>query len=168
MLIYSIASYLVFLAIAFYYAKPKELGFKETNLVLDAIYALLFLSLMLVVTIVIGAVGNAFGMKGDMEKVSEVIQNSVPEYLITTVLIGSIVEEIFFRGFLQPKIGIIPSSVLFGYMHVGYGSITEIVAATLLGILLGILYEKRKTIYAPIMAHLAFNLIMIVGTLVVP
>ncbi len=168
MLIYSIASYLVFLVIAFYYAKPKELGFRKTDLVLDTIYALLFLSLMLIVTIIIGAVGSAFGMKADMEKVSEVIQKSVPEYLIITVLIGSIVEEIFFRGFLQPKIGLIPAAVLFGYMHVGYGSITEIVAATLLGILLGILYEKRKTIYSPIIAHLAFNFIMIVGTMVVP
>lgn len=168
MLIYSIVSYLVFLIIAFYYAKPKKLGFKKTDLVLDVIYALLFLSLMLVVTIIIGVIGNVFGMKADMEKVSEVIQKSVPEYLIITVLIGSIVEEIFFRGFLQPKIGLIPASVLFGYMHVGYGSITEIIAATLLGVLLGALYEKRRTIYSPIMAHLAFNLIMIMSTLVVP
>ena len=168
LLIYSILYYSIFLVLAFYYAKPKELGFRKTDFLMDVIYALMFLSLMLLATMIIGVIGHAIGMEEDMEKVSEVIEQSIPEYLIVTVLIGSFVEEIFFRGFLQPRVGLVPASVIFGFLHVGYGSLTEVLAATVLGLLLGILFQKRKNIYAPILAHLLFNFIMITGALVVP
>ena len=50
-------------------------------------------------------------------------------------LSAGVVEEIFFRGFLQPRIGIFLSTVLFVLAHFSYGQPFMLVGITLLSLI---------------------------------
>lgn len=78
--------------------------------------------------------------------------------LVYMVIIRSAAEEVFFRGFLVKRIGIIPSTVFFAAMHVGYGSIAEIVGAFVLGLILSYAISKNGTVLPNIVAHIFYNL----------
>ena len=69
-------------------------------------------------------------------------------------------EEIFFRGLLLPKIGIIFSSVAFGLLHMpGKKYWIYTVWATLSGALFGWLFLLSKSLWLPITAHAVNNII---------
>ncbi|MDD5503286.1 MAG: hypothetical protein PHH26_07480, partial [Candidatus Thermoplasmatota archaeon] len=46
---------------------------------------------------------------------------------VAVSLSAAITEETFFRGFLQNRIGLIAASILFGFAHIGYGTVAQIV-----------------------------------------
>jgi len=70
-------------------------------------------------------------------------------------------EEIFFRGYLQERIGLFPAAILFGFAHISYQNIVQVVAAAAFGILLGFLLIRTKNLYSTISAHFSFNLIQL-------
>ena len=74
------------------------------------------------------------------------------------------VEELFFRGALQPMIGIIPCSLLFGVVH--FVPKREFVPwsfyAIFAGFALGSLYEISRDLCPSIVAHVLVNLVLIV------
>lgn len=82
---------------------------------------------------------------------------------ILVVFIAPISEEFIFRAVIFNKAKRIMSftganilqSVLFGVMH---GNIIQGVYAFALGLLIGIVYEKRQSIMVPIFLHMVFNL----------
>ena len=71
-------------------------------------------------------------------------------------------EEVFFRGFLTAKIGIIPSSALFGLAHVFYGSIAEVIGAFFLGLILSRAFVKNKNLMPNIFAHIFYNFFVLI------
>ena len=82
--------------------------------------------------------------------------------IILTVVMAPILEEILFRGILQkgminngmkPWVAIIISSFIFGLIH-GYP--WQFVGAGLLGLVLGLVYHKTKSLLIVILLH-AFN-----------
>lgn len=96
-------------------------------------------------------------------------------YLIPiSVLIIAPVEEFLFRGLVQgslsellsPSAAVGIASVLFGISHAGALSATDIsvlpyvAVATVLGIILGVAYEKEETILVPILAHGVYNAVL--------
>ena len=82
-------------------------------------------------------------------------------FMIFTFLISPINEEIFFRGFLVPRAGIIISAVLFAIVHISYISVSEIAAALFFGLLAGYVYKKTQSLYPSIIAHMIINFITI-------
>lgn len=74
-------------------------------------------------------------------------------------LIASITEEVFFRGFLQPRVGLWIASLLFGFVHIGYGTLLQFVAPIVLGLLFGFLYLRTGSLWAPIAAHFTFDFV---------
>jgi membrane protease YdiL (CAAX protease family) len=66
-------------------------------------------------------------------------------------------EELLFRGALQPLIGLVPTAVIFGLLHAT--GLAHIVLATLLGLWLGWLYQWTGSLWPPIAAHLALDLV---------
>jgi membrane protease YdiL (CAAX protease family) len=76
-------------------------------------------------------------------------------------LSAGIVEEIFFRGFLQPRVGILLSTVLFALAHLGYGQPFMLVGVTLLSLLYADLMRRRGSVWAPIAAHAVFDLVQL-------
>ncbi|CCB89318.1 CPBP family intramembrane glutamic endopeptidase [Simkania negevensis] len=93
---------------------------------------------------------------------------------ISTVLAAPILEECIFRGFMQTylksKIGFIKAlfstAFIFAAFHFsptqGISNITLILSLFTLALYLGFLYEKRKSLIAPIALHMTFNSISVI------
>ncbi len=159
--------YAPFLIIPFIYSNYREIGFKEINLKLlfkDILYVILGFILTLIVLNLINLIIIKTNMiKDDTHKVTEIIQKQSFGDLIIMCYLAGVVEEIFFRGFLQNKIGLIPSTILFTYLHMGYGSIVEIIGVFIISIILGLIYKiSGKRIYPVILIHFFFDLISVV------
>ena len=73
--------------------------------------------------------------------------------------LSSVTEELFFRGFLQPVIGLEWAALVFGIAHFPYRKflIPWTVAATIVGWLFGFIFETRSCLIAPIIAHFVVN-----------
>ncbi|MFH0922888.1 MAG: type II CAAX endopeptidase family protein [Candidatus Micrarchaeota archaeon] len=112
---------------------------------------------MFLEAIILGALGFL-----DSEKIAVIINNQPMLMLIVAVTLGPIGEELLFRGYLVPRIGVVFSSVLFALFHYGYGSVSEIAAALTVGVILGLHVRKHKDVYSCIIAHAAYNAFSII------
>jgi membrane protease YdiL (CAAX protease family) len=81
-------------------------------------------------------------------------------------LTAGVVEELFFRGFLQPRVGIALSSALFVLAHLSYDQPFMLVGIAALSLLFAFLVRWRRNILPAIVAHAAFDLIQLL--IVVP
>jgi membrane protease YdiL (CAAX protease family) len=78
-------------------------------------------------------------------------------------------EEVFFRGFLQPRVGLLAGAVVFTLAHVTYGSLSEVAVVLPLALVLGSLYRRTGSLFAPIATHFTFNLVnLVAGSLAPP
>lgn len=76
-------------------------------------------------------------------------------------LLSGSAEEMFFRGVLQPWIGWIPASLVFGLVHFIPSRVflPWTISALVGGFALGALYDHCGTLLAPTVAHILVNLI---------
>lgn len=88
--------------------------------------------------------------------------------IIIIGIAGPIIEEIIFRYIIMGKIypygkkrAVIISSALFGILHLDGFGIAELFIYTLLGIYLGIIYDRTKKITVSIGVHCFYNLVNI-------
>lgn len=72
-------------------------------------------------------------------------------------LSAGLVEEAFFRGFLQPRAGIPLSTLLFVLAHASYEQPLMLVGITLLSIVYALLVRWRQNIWPAIAAHALFD-----------
>lgn len=79
---------------------------------------------------------------------------------------AGLVEEAFFRGFLQPRVGIGLSTALFVLAHAGYEQPLMLVGVTLLSLLFALLTRWRQNIWAAVVAHAVFDAVQLL--IVVP
>ena len=92
---------------------------------------------------------------------------------IVAVVFAPICEEIAFRGFLfgglrramRFRWAAIASGVLFGLVHVDP---IRLVGLSITGVMLAGLYERRRTLVAPIAAHFTVNLIAVLSLFAYP
>ena len=76
-------------------------------------------------------------------------------------LSAGVVEEWFFRGFLQPRMGIFLSTVLFALAHFSYGQPFMLIGITLLSLIYGLLVKWRQNIWPAIAAHTLFDAVQL-------
>jgi membrane protease YdiL (CAAX protease family) len=81
-------------------------------------------------------------------------------------LSAGVVEEAFFRGFLQPRAGIALSTGLFVLAHAGYEQPLMLVGITLLSLLFAFLVRWRQNIWPAVVAHAVFDAVQLL--IVVP
>jgi len=92
-------------------------------------------------------------------------------YGVLVVVLGPLAEEVFFRGLLYPylraKMGIIlavvVSSLLFSLVHWEFWSLFPTFIA---GIGFAFIFEKARTLWAPVLAHVIWNFMGIIGVFV--
>ena len=70
---------------------------------------------------------------------------------------AGLVEEIFFRGFLQPRIGILASTSLFVLAHASYEQPFMLIGLTYLSLLFAYLVRWRQNIWPAVVAHAVFD-----------
>ncbi|MDH3891110.1 MAG: CPBP family intramembrane metalloprotease [candidate division Zixibacteria bacterium] len=132
----------------------------------------------------LAVVQTQLSRKGD--EIWEVIMSGdvfirLPMAFVLMLITAGFTEEFFFRGVLQTTlvrrignrwlaIGI--SAVLFGFYHLPYAYLNEnwsthgdfwgamqegVLMASVMGIILGIIYDRSKNLIAPIVCHSLFN-----------
>ena len=91
----------------------------------------------------------------------------LPAYFFAfAVIVAPIDEEILFRGFLVPRIGIILSALIFGILHfLSYASISEFIAAFVFGLIAGYAFKRTRSLYSTIIPHMLVNLLGILALL---
>lgn len=72
-------------------------------------------------------------------------------------LSAGMVEELFFRGFLQPRLGIGLSTVLFVLAHAAYGAPAMLITVTFLSLAYAGLARWRRSVWAAATAHALFD-----------
>ncbi|MGC9157289.1 MAG: CPBP family intramembrane glutamic endopeptidase [Candidatus Micrarchaeia archaeon] len=100
--------------------------------------------------------------------VSLLLQGAPLWFYVFAVFVAPLNEEIMFRGFFVPRLGIVLSALLFAIPHLTYASTYEIeaIAAFVFGLLAGYVFKKTRSLYATIIAHALVNAIAVVGFLV--
>jgi membrane protease YdiL (CAAX protease family) len=76
-------------------------------------------------------------------------------------LVAGVVEELFFRGFLQRRLGIAAATVFFVLAHAGYGQPMLFFSITLLSIFYGLLVKWRGNVLAAMVAHFLFDAVQL-------
>lgn len=104
------------------------------------------------------------------QEVSEVIYSGgLFMEIVSAVIAAPILEELFFRGMIYKRLrdmvnvkaAVIISALFFGAFH---GNLVQFVYAFIIGLMLAYVYEKFKTIWAPVVFHVGANLISVLVT----
>jgi hypothetical protein len=101
------------------------------------------------------------GIENDSSNVAEIIRGLPWHVPLLAIFIAPISEELFFRGFLVPKIGVVGSAILFSISHLAYGSTVEIMGAFLVALIFGFIFRLSGSLTPCIIVHLAYNLLSI-------
>lgn len=117
----------------------------------------------------------SLGFMGGEQVVVSVLRNSKDDHLLLVLFVVAvtffipIAEEILFRGFLQTWLSkffkkstcIVLSAVLFSLFHFelkqGLANMEFITSLFVLSCFLGFVYERQKSLIAPIVLHVIFN-----------
>jgi membrane protease YdiL (CAAX protease family) len=81
---------------------------------------------------------------------------------VAVALSAGVVEEAFFRGFLQPRVGIGVSTLLFVLAHLSYDQPFMLIGVTLLSLFFAGLVWWRQSLWAAIAAHFLFDAVQLV------
>jgi membrane protease YdiL (CAAX protease family) len=77
------------------------------------------------------------------------------------VLSAMTVEEAFFRSFLQKRIGLIGSTVLFALAHFTYGNPLLLIGVTVISLVIGLTFYRTKNVIPGVIAHGVFDAIQL-------
>jgi membrane protease YdiL (CAAX protease family) len=81
---------------------------------------------------------------------------NLPQMALLALAAG-IGEEVFFRGVLQPRLGLLPTALLFGLVHPF--SVAHAALVALFGLYLGWLFQEAGSLLLPITAHALYDLV---------
>jgi membrane protease YdiL (CAAX protease family) len=86
----------------------------------------------------------------------------LPAWLkLSVALSAGVVEEIFFRGFLQPRVGVGVSTLLFVLAHLSYDEPVMLVGVTVLSLVFAGLVWWRQNVWPAIAAHFLFDAVQL-------
>jgi len=130
---------------------------------------LITLPLIILAGYVVNIVFSYYGITPEMQDVIQWVLDEKSSFVLVCLMffgtiIAPIIEEILFRGFLLPALkkslggryAIVVSAALFAAVHIDIFAFLQIF---ILGLLLGHLYEKTKTLTASIMVHITHNVL---------
>ncbi len=156
---------LLFIALHFLWKKDLATTLKSLNfpgdIVKNLIYSAIGLGAFFISMVLLGIVAYFLGIN-DQQNIFDLVQDLPFILLVFAVLAAPISEELFFRAFLVSRIGVIPSSIIFGIAHFSYGSVIEILGTFVLGLILAVLYQKSRSITPVLITHMAYNLLAII------
>ena len=109
-----------------------------------------------------------FPMPIELKKALEDMFKDMPDFLTAFMLfafIPAVCEEVAFRGFILtglerrhvPRTAILMSAILFGFMHVFVSLFQQLFNATLLGLVLGLLAVRSRSLIPGIVFHVINN-----------
>lgn len=84
-----------------------------------------------------------------------------PARKLIVVAVAMTVEEAFYRGFLQPRVGWIPSSILFALSHAGYGMPNLLASVLVISLAVGWAFRRVGNLVPCIVAHGLFDAVQL-------
>lgn len=81
-----------------------------------------------------------------------------PLGIAALALLPGICEEILFRGALQPRIGLLPTAILFASIHTQYGLSLDALSVFVVAVGLGLIRKYTNTT-ASVVSHVTYNLL---------
>lgn len=132
------------------------------------------MSVLLFVIIVVSLFFKLMGATIESQKMDEIMKyfkNNIPLILFTSITAG-ITEELFFRGYLIPRLeivlkntylAIVLSSIIFGLIHYSYGTLIQIVGPFFIGLVLAIHYQKYRNIKIVILCHFLWDVLVLLN-----
>ncbi len=96
------------------------------------------------------------------EQTSMLSEGNVILTVLTTVVAAPLVEELIFRGLIYTRLrrafpmipAMLASALLFGLAH---GTVIHMLYTVPLGVLMCVVYERYRSLWAPILLHFGFN-----------
>jgi membrane protease YdiL (CAAX protease family) len=120
------------------------------------------LGTMLLLTAILVALGASELLPPRMPAMVAML-GALPLWLRLAVsLSAGVAEEIFFRGFLQPRMGVLASTALFVAAHLGYQQPWMLIGVTLLSLFFAALASWRQSVWAAVTAHAVFDAVQLV------
>ena len=142
---------------------PRELGL---GIAAGVVLWAGVLVVVLIAALVVGAAGGFENLPSEAPKMVLWI-GSLPVLLRLMVsLSAGVVEELFFRGFLMPRVGFGLSNVLFVLAHLNYEQPFLLFGVALLSVAFSLLTRWRGNIWPAIAAHFLFDAIQLL--LIIP
>src|SRR4051812_40105636 len=79
----------------------------------------------------------------------------------TVVLSAMTIEEAFFRGWLQKRVGLILSTILFATAHFGLGQPFLLIGVGLISLIIGFTFYRTKNLIPGVIAHGVFDAVQL-------
>jgi membrane protease YdiL (CAAX protease family) len=117
--------------------------------------------------LVLGLLAGAFRLAGiqppDNQRALELGRTlTIPSAFAVSVAAAT-GEELFFRGWLQSKIGNLPQTLLFSLAHFSYLNVLQGIVTLALGYAFGVARNRTDSLLAPGLAHFGFNFVTFVA-----
>jgi membrane protease YdiL (CAAX protease family) len=99
------------------------------------------------------------GFRDMADALGEMLAPMTPRDVFGQALFSALAEELLFRGFLQPRLGLHATAILFGVVHLPRDRRLRLwqPLGIALGYLLGWMFEARGSIVAPVLTHFIVN-----------
>jgi len=138
----------------------KKIGIPG-NLKTNILYTFLGFAALFLTLFILSLIFSFIGFN-DQSKVVDIARDLPLYVLVLAVFLAPISEELFFRAFLTPRIGVFLSSLVFGLFHFAYGSVVEIAGAFSIGLILAWIYKKSGSLVPAMVIHLVYNALAII------
>jgi membrane protease YdiL (CAAX protease family) len=139
----------------------KDLG---ESLLLGVVVGVAGWVITIAIAIAVGLVLRATGMLPDDAQPSPVIpwMAALPIWKKALIVFSAMtVEEAFFRGWLQKRVGLVLSTILFAVSHAGYGQPLLLIGVTVVSLVIGITFYRTRNLWPCIVAHGVFDAIQL-------
>lgn len=179
--IFIISRLLLWLCLVMIYSYSKKVEKQSLLLYKEQKYPVVFyflsiVSLIIILYLVSFAAGFLLKLTGLYSQPSRQYERMLSMFnnnrwlMLFTVITAGIMEELMYRGYLLSRLEkifrnkylpVIISSVLFGLLHFGYGTVQNIVIPGLIGLVFALYYNRYRNIKIIIIAHFLYDLILI-------
>jgi membrane protease YdiL (CAAX protease family) len=113
----------------------------------------------LVVVITPWLVRRATWARALLEELRPIIADLSPTEIALLALMSGLAEELFFRGAMQPVLGLVITSLIFGAAHTGPKRVFLWWAAWafVMGLVFGVIFEATGVLWGAVLAHALIN-----------
>jgi hypothetical protein len=124
---------------------------------------------LIIVLIIAGAILKALGYNPVSEQFDKMMVFFRKDYFLVvfTCLTAGFTEELIFRGYLLPRmeelfripvVAIFVNAAVFGLLHIGYGTIYQLIGPFLIGLVFSFYYREFRNIKVLIACHFLWDL----------
>lgn len=155
MILFSLIAYI-------FLRKPLKTIFGRAPEKKDFFLGVIIFAQLFLVSIILDAGASALGIN-DTQAVDAFVRAIFSQGLFGAgqIIFSALAEEVFFRGIIFTILGAVPSVLLFGVAHAGYGSLIQLVGALAAGVILIRARVKYDSIFPGLVGHVLYNLVVI-------